>query len=59
MVMSGIKGRKSIKLFSDWIYKDKSEELYLIRKQDIFKKEKLEFDQLTDRKHLYTIGKLT
>jgi len=46
-----IRGRKSIKLFSDWIYKDKAEDLYLIRKYDVFKKEKLEAHQLVDSKH--------
>ena len=43
-----IRGRRSIQLFSNWIYKDKSKELYLIRKYDIFQKEKLPLKDLTD-----------
>lgn len=43
-----IRGRKSIKIFSNWIYKNK--ELYLKRKHKEFSKEKLEIFQLTDRK---------
>ncbi|WP_130859943.1 LAGLIDADG family homing endonuclease [Gracilibacillus phocaeensis] len=49
-----IRGRKSVKLFSDWIYKDKNEGLYLIRKYHTFKEEKLELHQLADRKHVNT-----
>lgn len=43
-----ITGRKSIKVFSDWIYSNK--DLYLKRKYEEFAKEKLEAFQLTDRK---------
>lgn len=43
-----IRGRKSIKIFSDWIYSNKG--LYLRRKQQEFAKEKLEVFQLSDRK---------
>lgn len=50
-----IRGRRSIKLFSNWIYENKSNRLYLLRKHDIFQKEILPLKDLTDRKHLYTI----
>jgi len=43
-----IRGRKSIKVFSDWIYNNKG--LYLKRKHYEFAKEKLEVFQLSDRK---------
>ncbi|PEX80076.1 LAGLIDADG family homing endonuclease [Bacillus cereus] len=43
-----LSGRKSIQLFSKWIYKDK--DLYLRRKHEIFQKESLHLDQLQDRK---------
>ncbi|WP_261128980.1 LAGLIDADG family homing endonuclease [Bacillus sp. Marseille-Q3570] len=42
-----ISGRKSIQMFAEWIYKDKN--LYLKRKYDEFKKEKIPLDLLTDR----------
>ncbi|SFC57641.1 hypothetical protein SAMN04488168_10677 [Bacillus sp. 491mf] len=41
-------GRRTIKLFSDWIYKDK--ELYLQRKYEVFQQETLNLEQLQDRK---------
>lgn len=41
-------GRKSIQLFSNWIYKDK--DIYLHRKYEEFRKESLSLDQLQDRK---------
>jgi len=47
-----IRGRRTIKLFSNWIYKNK--ELYLMRKYNTFEKEKLELDQLSDGKHINT-----
>lgn len=40
-------GRKSIQLFSNWIYKDK--DIYLHRKYEEFQKESLSLDQLKDR----------
>lgn len=43
-----IRGRKSIKIFSDWIYSNKC--LYLKRKYHEFAKENLEIFQLTDKK---------
>ncbi|MEI4620158.1 endonuclease [Bacillus pfraonensis] len=43
-----LSGRKTIKLFSDWIYKDK--ELFLQRKYDIFQMETSDSEQLHDRK---------
>ncbi|PGA98787.1 LAGLIDADG family homing endonuclease [Bacillus toyonensis] len=43
-----LSGRKSIQLFSKWIYKDK--DIYLHRKYEIFQKESLSLDQLQDRK---------
>ncbi|MDM5239403.1 LAGLIDADG family homing endonuclease [Bacillus cereus] len=43
-----LSGRKSIQLFSKWIYKDK--DFYLHRKHEIFQKESLGLDQLQDRK---------
>ncbi|AFU13310.1 putative DOD family homing endonuclease [Bacillus thuringiensis MC28] len=39
-------GRKSIQLFSKWIYKDK--DIYLHRKYEAFQKESLSIDQLQD-----------
>lgn len=49
-----VRGRKSIKQFSDWIYRDVDKELYLTRKYETFKKEKLEVRDLKDRKLLNT-----
>ncbi|MEE3947284.1 LAGLIDADG family homing endonuclease [Bacillus wiedmannii] len=43
-----LSGRKSIQLFSNWIYKDK--DIYLHRKYEVFQKENLSLDQLQDRK---------
>ncbi|GAB6602323.1 LAGLIDADG family homing endonuclease [Bacillus cereus] len=43
-----LSGRKSIQLFSNWIYKDK--DIYLHRKYEVFQKESLSLDQLQDRK---------
>ncbi|MEH7460297.1 LAGLIDADG family homing endonuclease [Bacillus sp. JJ1127] len=43
-----LSGRKTIKIFSNWIYKDK--ELFLQRKYDIFQMETLDLEQLQDRK---------
>ncbi|WP_242213367.1 LAGLIDADG family homing endonuclease [Bacillus cereus group sp. BfR-BA-01383] len=43
-----LSGRKSIQLFSKWIYKEN--DLYLHRKHEIFQKESLSLDQLQDRK---------
>ncbi|MHA4261742.1 endonuclease [Bacillus cereus] len=43
-----LSGRKSIQLFSKWIYKDKG--IYLHRKYEVFQKESLSLDQLQDRK---------
>lgn len=43
-----LSGRKSIQLFSKWIYKDN--DIYLHRKYEIFQKESLSLDQLQDRK---------
>ncbi|PGE28041.1 endonuclease [Bacillus pseudomycoides] len=43
-----LSGRKTIKLFSDWIYEDK--ELFLQRKYEIFQMETLDLEQLHDRK---------
>lgn len=43
-----LSGRRTIKLFSDWIYKDK--ELFLQRKYDEFQQETLNVEQLQDRK---------
>ncbi len=43
-----LSGRKSIQLFSNWIYKDK--DIYLHRKYEEFQKESLNLDQLKDRK---------
>ena len=42
-----ISGRKTIKLFSDWMYKNKG--LYLKRKYEAFQKETLSLNQLKDR----------
>ena len=42
-----ISGRKTIKLFSDWMYKNKG--LYLKRKYEAFQKETLPLNQLKDR----------
>lgn len=42
-----VSGRKTIKLFSDWLYKDKV--LYLQRKFDQFQLEKLPVEQLKDK----------
>ncbi|WP_338113652.1 LAGLIDADG family homing endonuclease [Oceanobacillus caeni] len=44
-----IRGRRSIKFFSDWIYKDKG--IYLLRKYESFQKEKLSIEQLQDSVH--------
>ncbi|MGJ9456755.1 LAGLIDADG family homing endonuclease [Oceanobacillus sp. CF4.6] len=49
-----IRGRKSIKLFSEWIYKDTEAGFYLERKHATFNKEKLTSDFLTDRKDIVT-----
>lgn len=46
--MSHFSGRRTIKLFSDWIYKDK--ELFLQRKYEEFQRETLNLEQLEDRK---------
>lgn len=43
-----LSGRKSIQLFSKWIYKGK--DIYLHRKYEIFQKEILSLEQLQDRK---------
>ena len=43
-----LSGRRSIQLFSNWIYKDK--DIYLHRKYEVFQKESLSLDQLQDRK---------
>ncbi|PTC14764.1 LAGLIDADG family homing endonuclease [Bacillus wiedmannii] len=43
-----LSGRKSIQLFSNWIYKDK--DIYLHRKYEVFQKESLSLDQVQDRK---------
>ncbi|MED3020654.1 endonuclease, partial [Bacillus thuringiensis] len=43
-----LSGRKSIQLFSNWIYKDK--DIYLHRKYEVFQRESLSLDQLQDRK---------
>ncbi|PDZ05526.1 endonuclease [Bacillus cereus] len=43
-----LSGRKSIQLFSKWIYKDK--DIYLHRKYEVFQKESLSLEQLHDRK---------
>ncbi|EEM16815.1 MULTISPECIES: helix-turn-helix domain-containing protein [Bacillus] len=43
-----LSGRRTIKLFSNWIYKDK--EIFLQRKYDVFQKEQLDLEQLQDRK---------
>lgn len=42
-----VSGRKTIKLFSDWMYQNKG--LYLRRKYEAFQKETLPLDQLKDR----------
>jgi DNA-binding transcriptional regulator WhiA len=42
-----ISGRKSIQIFSNWIYKDKT--MFLQRKFNEFKKEILPYDELKDR----------
>jgi intein-encoded DNA endonuclease-like protein len=42
-----VSGRRTIKLFSEWIYNDK--ELYLKRKYEAFQRELLPLDQLKDR----------
>ncbi|OZU90180.1 endonuclease [Virgibacillus indicus] len=44
-----VSGRKTIKLFSDWMYKDKDEGLYLKRKFNEFQLETLPDDKLKDR----------
>lgn len=49
-----VRGRKSIKLFSEWIYVKKTPGLYLERKYAIFKKEKLSSSKLKDGKHSNT-----
>lgn len=49
-----ISGRKSIKLFSNWIYKNADKNLYLTRKYNSFKKEKLTIEYLSDRKDTST-----
>lgn len=41
-------GRRSIKVFSNWIYKDK--EIFLQRKYEVFQKETLSLEYLQDRK---------
>lgn len=43
-----LSGRRTIKLFSDWIYKEK--ELFLQRKYEVFQQETLNLEQLQDRK---------
>ncbi|MCA0983133.1 endonuclease [Halobacillus yeomjeoni] len=47
-----INGRKSIKVFSEWIYNDK--DLYIDRKFKEFNKEPLKVHQLKDREHSTT-----
>ncbi|MCD7033630.1 endonuclease [Metabacillus sp. GX 13764] len=42
-----VSGRKTIKEFSDWIYKDK--ELFLHRKYELFQQEKLPIEMLEDK----------
>ncbi|MGY0691707.1 LAGLIDADG family homing endonuclease [Virgibacillus sp. FSP13] len=44
-----VSGRKTIKLFSDWMYKDKG--LFLKRKYNSFQLERLPIDQLKDKKY--------
>ncbi|MBO1625506.1 LAGLIDADG family homing endonuclease [Bacillus arachidis] len=43
-----LSGRRSIKVFSNWIYKDK--EIFLQRKYKVFQKETLSLEHLQDRK---------
>lgn len=52
-----ISGRKTIKLFSDWMYKDKG--LYLHRKYAEFQKETLPIEELKDsvKKHKNALAK--
>ncbi|WP_176447072.1 LAGLIDADG family homing endonuclease [Lentibacillus sp. CBA3610] len=50
-----IRGRKSIKRFSDWIYNDRNNNLYLKRKYEKFAEEKLDIEQLKDSKDVNTV----
>lgn len=50
-----ISGRKTVKLFSDWLYKDKG--LYLNRKYLSLQQEKLDADMLQDSKNKITTKK--
>ncbi|MGG0277323.1 LAGLIDADG family homing endonuclease [Bacillus rhizoplanae] len=43
-----LSGRRTIKQFSEWIYKDK--ELFLLRKYEVFQQETLKLELLQDRK---------
>lgn len=45
-------GRRTLKVFADWIYQDKG--LYLKRKFDIFQRETLPLEQLQNSKHKST-----
>lgn len=45
-----VSGRKTIKLFSNWMYRNKGN-LYVKRKHEEFQKEKLPISQLRDRKY--------
>lgn len=47
-----ITGRKSVFLFGQWIYKDKT--LYLKRKYNTFQKEQLDLSQISERKNKRT-----
>ncbi|SFD77669.1 LAGLIDADG-like domain-containing protein [Lentibacillus persicus] len=51
-----IRGRQSIKRFSDWIYNNKDRKLFLRRKYEIFAREKLKAEDLSDSKDINTIA---